>query len=604
MAALNWLKRISKGAFVVAGVISVSTGVAVGADMSHLRWSESHTIGSATKHYLTLKLMKFLGASMSSKIDKESEDFMKVQEEFLMNVLKENGGTDYGKNMRFTEMNSINNFCKLHPLTRYDHFEDYVEKIKKGEENVLTAKKPQILGVTSGTSGQSRLLPTTKDIGATFFLNGIAVIFDRMFSWKKEMFQLQRGFKIFFTPKPRESEGGVPIGPNSTNPKNSQGVLHMYSTPLPAYDIMTEPEALYVQLLFALSDRNLGMVEANFASLVYNAFKALEVHWPTLVEDIEKGRVDPDLNIPSDIREKLNTILQANPTRAEDLKREFSQGFTGIAQRVWPHLNLILCTTTGSQQIYADHLRNLYCAGSDIYSPLYAATEGLLGVNMHPERENAVYNLVPRAMFYEFIPVDESSKDQPSTLLSDQVKEGETYELVITNNSGLYRYRLGDVVKINSFYKKAPTVEFMYRQGQLLNVRGEKLSEEAFYRSLQKIAGSQLADYCCAESAAIKTSKETVPHYVVFVEYQNGQVMSQDKTLELDEDLRKEHFVYDSFRTKGSIAIPEVYSLKPGTFLALRQHLLQHTDATANQLKIPRVLVKESAIKFLLENVV
>lgn len=49
--------------------------------------------------------------------------------------------------------------------------------------------------------------------------------------------------------------------------------------------------------------------------------------------------------------------------------------------------------------------------------------------------------------------------------------------------------------------------------------------------------GSQLADYCCAESAAVKTSKETVPHYVVFVEYQNGQVMSQDKTLEVSTPL-------------------------------------------------------------------
>lgn len=56
----------------------MGTGVAAGADMSQLRWSESHTIGSAAKHYLTLRLMKFLGASMSSKIDKESEDFMKV----------------------------------------------------------------------------------------------------------------------------------------------------------------------------------------------------------------------------------------------------------------------------------------------------------------------------------------------------------------------------------------------------------------------------------------------------------------------------------------------------------------------------------------------
>lgn len=66
------------GTLVVAGVFFVGTGVAVGADMSRLRWSESHTIGSASKHYLTLRLMKLLGSSMSNKIDKESEDFMKV----------------------------------------------------------------------------------------------------------------------------------------------------------------------------------------------------------------------------------------------------------------------------------------------------------------------------------------------------------------------------------------------------------------------------------------------------------------------------------------------------------------------------------------------
>lgn len=71
-----------------------------------------------------------------------------VQEEFLMNVLKENRDTDYGKDMRFTEINSINDFSKMHPLTRYNHFEAYVEKIKKGEDNVLTAKQPQVCALS------------------------------------------------------------------------------------------------------------------------------------------------------------------------------------------------------------------------------------------------------------------------------------------------------------------------------------------------------------------------------------------------------------------------------------------------------------------------
>ena len=52
-----------------------------------------------------------------------------------------------------------------------------------------------------------------------------------------------------------------------------------------------------------------------------------------------------------------------------------------------------------------------------IYSPFYGATEGLIGVNLWPEEENPVYLLVPGAMFFEFIPVEESSKEQPTVSL-------------------------------------------------------------------------------------------------------------------------------------------------------------------------------------------
>ena len=65
---------------------------------------------------------------------------------------------------------------------------------------------------------------------------------------------------------------------------------------------MTEPEALYIHLLFALKDRNLGILEANFAQIVYSGLSALEAQWKSLVEDIELGKVNPNLEIEDGVR--------------------------------------------------------------------------------------------------------------------------------------------------------------------------------------------------------------------------------------------------------------------------------------------------------------
>lgn len=68
----------------------------------------------------------------------------------------------------------------------------------------------------------------------------------------------------------------------------------------------------------------------------------------------------------------------------------------------------------------------------------------------------------------------------------------------------LCRYRFGDVVKVVGFMNQAPIVEFMYRQGQLLNVRGEKTSEKLFYDAFHSsfdtvMSDNLLVDYCCSE---------------------------------------------------------------------------------------------------------
>ena len=133
------------------------------------------------------------------------------------------------------------------------------------------------------------------------------------------------------------------------------------------------------------------------------------------------------------------------------------------------------------------------------------------------------------------------------TLFAEQTEIGKLYELVVTTLSGLYRYRIGDVVKIARFHNNCPVVEYQYRQGQILNVRAEKTSERVFYDALKSVLNQEgqrfrLVDYTCAESImfddesrALKTAdvKGTAPFYVVFLELSSGKLEDEEiKTLE------------------------------------------------------------------------
>ena len=88
------------------------------------------------------------------------------------------------------------------------------------------------------------------------------------------------------------------------------------------------------------------------------------------------GRLSPSLGLEPQLRAELDRLLRPDPERAEQLRAHFQQGFRGIARRLWPRLSLVLAVDSGSNQIYGEMLRELYCQGVDLYSPFYAATEG------------------------------------------------------------------------------------------------------------------------------------------------------------------------------------------------------------------------------------
>ncbi|KAG5854872.1 hypothetical protein ANANG_G00042430 [Anguilla anguilla] len=518
---------------------------------------DNRSLGSLLTQYVAVKVVGWLGKRQRERLEADTRDIRKAQEETLLKRLRKNANTYYGRLYEFSSIKDCVTFCQLHPLTGYEHYCDLVKRVAAGEEGVLIAEKPLILAMTSGTSGASSMLLSTKDTNTEFFLQGVAVCLDAMRKAFPASDSLQRTVKFFYAPTFRQSEAGIPIGPNSSTPASSRHMLALYTTPAPAFQVPSEPDALYLHLLFALKDPSVGTLESNFASTVFYAFRFLQERWSELVEDVELGR-----------------------------------------------LNLVLAVDSGSNQIYGELLRRHYCRGVPFYSPFYAATEGLIGVNLWPEKEQRQYLLCPRSMFCEFLPEASLDEEQPPTLLMDQVQQGLSYELVVTNASGLFRYRIGDVVKVVGFHNQCPVVEFQYRRGQMLNVRGEKVSEAMFLAALKRAVtqwpGAKLVDYCCAESGILgESSGGSDPHYQVFLELKGVRNLTEEQRYKLDHCLQEDSAIYKSFRFKGSIGPMRVQLVGGGAFQELRGLMLASSQASPNTFKMHRVLRRKEYADFL-----
>ena len=601
--------------------------------------STSHTPYSIWVQSLTNLFMTRLGSMSASNLDKTCANAAEVNERLLLSLVEANKNTAYGRDNRFgvvnsdadkgkkTSIQSRDDFVRRHPITNHEHYQSYIDRVSNGEPNVMFPDTPRMIAETSGTSGTRKLLPVNPLQRKVFFLEGIGTTFDALIKGVAQKTNgeiqwpnLQKSAKLMFRPRYGTSSGGLRVGPNSSSPDDNKTLLQLYTTPEDAWQVQSEEDMLFLHCLHALLDKHLGFIESNFASGVFNMFVCIDDNWSELVECIRTGKLPDRLNIGPDLRQKLEGGLKPNSDRADELdairmRCQLANGDRpSFARLVWPTLHTILAVETGSFAIYGKKLREEWI-GDDItiYSPLYAASEGLIGVN--PSIDEKTYILHPKSMFYEFIPVEENKASdgkeavaETETLFIEQLEVGKTYEMIITNLTGLYRYRFGDVVRCVGYRGEAPIIEFAYRKGQFLNALGERTSEETFYGALSETVSKdwklRLKDYTCIEYFNRPSGKRR-PKYTVYVELTNEDgshfdrpVMTKAGIEALDRRLAKANQLYDLFRKKNRLSCIEVIPVKSGTFEQVRQAMVE-SGVGITQIKQPRVTRREDLIEIL-----
>ncbi len=471
----------------------------------------------------------------------------------------------------------------------------------EGEGNVLTSDKVEYFCHTSGTTGKQKLIPTTKR-GRRVPTKYMAFLIN-CFAYKefKEKWNYGRGLMIADITMTNYTKGGYPVcSATSGGIKAMKTMLpYMYTSPIEVMEIKDKETSSYLHLLFALKEVNLLFINGVFISNVVDLFRILQENSSKLVEDIRRGKVSRTINLEEDVRQKLNSYLTPDAGRADELQRIFKHGFAGVARRVWPKL-LYIGSVTGANFAIYDDMLNYYTDYMPVYSPVYAATEGTIGMN--PFVKKIEYVIIPDTVYYEFIPEKEMNIKNPKTLCLGELKEGEKYEILMTNCMGLYRYRLGDVVRVVGKYNNTPTIEFLYRRNQVLNMVSEKTNEEHLTSTIKntiKTLNIDIVDYTTLPDNTI-----TPGRYVFYMELKNCLMHEEKCKLEefLDKELRGANLAYDRARASKKLGRLKVIALRPNTFKKVKEALIKN-EVSKNQIKIPRVVTeKYEVIRILEEN--
>ncbi|MBM7871665.1 hypothetical protein JOC70_003175 [Clostridium pascui] len=534
------------------------------------------------------------GAIVKRKFDRETQNCRVVNSQVLFKILRGNSKSEIGTKLNFGDIKSIEDFKKQVPLSEYSDHENYIERMANGEKNILTSEDVEYFGHTSGTTGKQKLIPSTKK--SRKIASKYMALLTNKFSYDnfKENWNYGKGLMIADIVMTTYTKGGMPICAATSGGMN--GIRHilpyLYTSPIEVMKIKDKEAALYLHLLFGLAEARLLYISGVFVSNILDLFRVLESKNQDLVRDIRRGRINNNLNIDGSTRKNLNKLLTPNASRADKLEYEFKKGFKGIARRIWPSLLYIATVTGANFSIYDDKI-NYYTDSLPIYSPAYAATEAMIGIN--PYVNKIRYVIIPDTAFYEFIPIEEGTEGSQYTFCLDELKVGKKYEIVITNYAGLYRYRIGDVIKVVGFYNNCPEVEFLYRKNQVLNMVSEKTNEEHLTNAIRntvKQLNLNLVDY-----TTIPDNSITPGRYIFYFELKNNIYNYKAELLEetLDREIRNSNLAYDRARNNKKLGRVKVILLAPNTFNLIKESLL-NKGISKNQIKIPRVIINNKNI--------
>jgi hypothetical protein len=512
---------------------------------------------------------------------------VQAQDDLLRQILETNADTEFGRRHGFGGITSFQQFQERVPISAYEDLEPYISEEMNGRPNQLTKEPPVLFTTTSGTTGNRKYIPMTRE--------GKRAKSHLTWLWFCGLYRDHPGIvggRILSVVSP-EVEGhapsGVPVGAESGHGYRTLPgpVRSMYTAPYPVFAI-EDYEAKYYTLLRLAAGQDISCIATVNPSTILLLGDRLAQHTEPIIRDVRDGTLSADVAVPPELRASLH--LKPDPERARRLEQAASSGggvlLPGLA---WPELAAIGCWKGGTVGAYLAKFDTLFPQRPPVRDFGYYATELRGSVPLSDQGDAGVIAIGTNVL--EFHPAEEDRAPVGRELLRvEQLQVGQRYFVYVTNASGLYRYDMNDIVEVAGHYGQAPLIRFIQKGKGVVSFTGEKLYEVQVIAAVDQALAALRGRYHFIAAVA-ELVEGTTPRLVYLIEFDDPVAEDDGSALvdRLDAALGDQNDEYQTKRKSLRYGAPIIRVVRSGEYDRYRRHMVETGQRADGQFKILRL---------------
>jgi len=484
--------------------------------------------GKVVTRYLKLRI---------GKIRAYLDHPVEVQEALLKELIQSASSTEIGKQYSFGQMAGSSAFRSTMPVVTYEQFKPWLSRVVNGEVNVIWPSDIRWLAKSSGTTGdKSKFIPVSKESLKTCHYRGPRDLVC-MFAHNNPDTRIFHGKSLIMG-------GSQKI--DKQNPKVRSGDISA---------IMTQNQPALASLLRS-PGRSIALME----------------DWEEKIERMAQKTASQNIS-----------SIGGVPTWTLVLIRRILE-ITGKDHLgdVWPNLELYMHGGVNFEP-YRKIFRSLMPLENLKYYQIYNASEGFFAFQIENDADDMLLAL-NNGIYYEFIPQGHFDDDNPPTRSLAEVETGKNYAIVISTNSGLWRYKVGDTIQFTSLFPFR--IKVTGRTKHFINAFGEEVIIDNAEFAIQKACeatGAEVREYTVAPVYFQQGEKAA---HEWLIEFDSVPGDTDQFVTQLDRALQQANSDYEAKRTKGM-------ALKMPLLTIARRNLfydwLKQKNKLGGQFKIPRL---------------
>ena len=455
----------------------------------------------------------------------------KTQDKVFKNLIAKGQQTAFGKDHDFKNISSYADFKKRVKVTDYEGLRPYVDRIVKGESDVLWTGKPLYFAKTSGTTSGAKYIPITKDSMPTHIKAARnALLF---YIAEKNDASFVDGKMIFLQGSPvLQDKNGIKLGRLS-------GIVAHY---VPQY----------------LLKNRLPSWETNCIE-----------DWDTKVNAIVEETVNEDMSVISGIPSWVQMYFEK---LIEKTGKSISE--------IFPNFNFFIYGGVNFEP-YKNKFESIIGKKID-YIELYPASEGFIAYQDSQTAKGMLLQL-DSGIFYEFIPATEFFDENPTRISLKEVQLGVNYVIILNTTAGLWGYNIGDTVEFTS--TKPYRIKVTGRIKHFISAFGEHVIGKEVEKALNDaILGTEIniSEFTVAPKV---NPTEGLPYHEWFIEFENEPSNLEAFASKIDASMQAQNIYYLDL-IEGKILRPLVIrKVKKGGF----HEYMKSIGKFGGQNKIPQL---------------